>query len=88
MKKISIFIIAVTLILGLSQCKKKETPAVTPEVEGKMVHISVNAGHGDKYILYPNTGAYVFENGDKLYVGNNGKYVGTICTCRHDRHSR
>ena len=66
------------MILGLSQCKKKETPAVTPEVEGKMVHISVNAGHGDKYILYPNTGAYVFENGDKLYVGNNGKYVGTL----------
>ena len=78
MKKISIFIIAVALILGLSQCKKKETPTVTPVDDGKMVHISVNAGRGDKYILYPNTGAYVFENGDKLYVGNNGKYVGTL----------
>ena len=66
------------MVVVLSQCKKKETPAVIPVDDGKMVYISVNAGHGDKYILYPNTGAYVFENGDKLYVGNNGKYVGTL----------
>ena len=78
MKKISIFIIAFAMVVVLSQCKKKETPTVAPVDDGKMVHISVNAGQGDKYILYPNTGAYVFENGDKLYVGNNGKYVGTL----------
>ena len=77
MKRINIIIIAITLLLGIGQCKKQETP-IEPVVDGKMVHISVNVNQGDRYILYPNTGAYIFENGDKLYVGNNGKYVGTL----------
>ena len=77
MKKIGIFIIAVALILGLSQCKKKTT-SLEPADDGKMVRISVNAGHGDKHVVYPESGAYVFENGDKLYVGNHGYYVGTL----------
>ena len=81
MKKLSIIIISLALVLGLSQCKKKVaeiTPAATPEVNGNLVHIRVNAGHGDKHIVYPESGAYVFENGDKLYVGNNGHYIGTL----------
>ena len=81
MKNISTLLIALALILGLSQCKKKVaeiTPAVTPEVNGNLVHIRVNAGHGDKHIVFPESGAYVFENGDKLYVGNHGYYVGTL----------
>ncbi len=80
MKKLSIVIISLALVLGLSQCKKKVTeitPAATPEVNGNLVHIRVNAGHGDKHVVYPESGAYVFENGDKLYVGNHGYYVGT-----------
>ena len=81
MKNISTLLIALALILGLSQCKKKVaeiTPAATPEVNGNLVHIRVNAGHGDKHIVYPESGAYVFQNGDKLYVGNHGYYVGTL----------
>ena len=79
MKKLSI-IISLALVFGLSQCKKKvaEITPATPEVTGNLVHISVNAGHGDKHIVYPESGAYVFENGDKLYVGNHGYYVGTL----------
>ena len=38
----------------------------------------MNAGHGDKHVVYPESGAYVFQNGDKLYVGNNGHYIGTL----------
>ena len=80
MKKIITLIIALALVLGLSQCKKnvEQIATVTPGVNGNLVHISVNAGHGDKHVVYPESGAYVFENGDKLYVGNNGHYVGTL----------
>ena len=68
------------LVLGLSQCKKKveQIADVTPEVNNEgLFHISVNVG-GGKHIVFPESGAYVFENGDKLYVGNNGHYVGTL----------
>ena len=76
MKRISTFIIAIALLLGLSQCKKQETPNTT-ETDGKLVHISVNVNHGSKHIVNPG-GTYSFENGDLLYVGNNGRYIGTL----------
>ena len=80
MKKINLITIAIALLFGLGQCKKKveQSAAVTPEVTEGLFHISVNAGHGDKHVVYPESGAYVFQNGDKLYVGNNGHYIGTL----------
>ena len=81
MKKINLIIIAIALLFGLSQCKKQEVPE-TPEtpgvIEGNMFHISVSVNEGSRHIVYPESGAYVFENGDKLYVGNNGHYIGTL----------
>ena len=81
MKKINIIIIAIALLFGTGQCKKQEVPE-TPEtpgvIEGNMFHISVNVNEGSRHIVYPESGAYVFENGDKLYVGNNGHYIGTL----------
>lgn len=82
MKKINLIIIAVALVLGLGQCKKKELPETpetpTPELEGDQVYISVNVNGGSKHIVYPESGVYFFEDGDKLYVGNHGLYVGTL----------
>ena len=82
MKKINLIIIAVALVLGLGQCKKKDLPETpetpTPEVEGDLVHISVSVNGGSKHIVYPESGVYFFEDGDKLYVGNHGLYVGTL----------
>lgn len=78
MKKFSTIIIAMALVLGLGQCKKQETPATTDPEDG-LVYITVNVGDdGAKHEVYPNTGAYVFTNGDTLYVGNNGHYVGKL----------
>lgn len=78
MKKFSTIIIAMALVLGLGQCKKQETPATTDPEDG-LVYITVNVGdNGAKHEVYPNTGAYVFENNDVLYVGNNGHYIGTL----------
>ena len=80
MKKLTSSIIIIALVLGLCQCKKKvtEIAPATPEVTGNFVRIRVNAGHGNKHIIYPATGAYVFQNGDKLYVGNHNKFIGTL----------
>lgn len=77
MKSTNTFIIAAVLLLDLSQCKKKELPE-TPEVEGNQVYISVSVNGGSKHIVYPESGVYFFQTGDKLYVGNHGYYVGTL----------
>jgi uncharacterized protein (TIGR02145 family) len=81
MKKLITIIMAIALVSCLSQCKKKveQIADVTPEVNNEgLFHISVNVNGGSKHIVYPESGAYVFQNGDKLYVGNHGYYVGTL----------
>ena len=79
MKRFVTFIITIALLIGLSQCKKKiEGIAPGSNAIGNLVYIKVNAGHDDKHIIYPETGAYVFQDGDKLYVGNSGKFRGTL----------
>ena len=79
MKRINIFIIAMALLFGMGQCKKQETPTTDNNiVEGEWVDITVKVGEGDRYIVYPNTGVVVYGQGDKIYVGNKGKYVGTL----------
>ena len=77
MKRTITLLIATALIFGMSQCKKN-VETITPSNLGEAVHITVNVDDGGKHIVYPGTGAYVFENGDKLYVGNGGHYVGTL----------
>jgi hypothetical protein len=78
MKKFSAIIIAMALVLGMSQCKKQETPASNNTEDG-MVYITVNVDNGGgRHHIEPSVGAYIFTNGDKLYVGNNGHYVGTL----------
>ena len=79
MKRLVTFIITIALLIGLSQCKKKiEGIAPGSNAIGNLVYIKVNAGHDDKHIIYPETGAYVFQDGDKLYVSNSGKFRGTL----------
>ena len=77
MKKLGAIIIAMALVLGLSQCKKQD-PITTPDANDGKVYITVNVNNGAKHEIYPSTGAYVFTNGDILYVGNNGHFVGTL----------
>jgi len=87
MKKLSTIIMALALVLGMSQCKKQETP--TNGNSGEMVHITLNVNdseslavnvndNGGRHAVAPNLGVIQFTNGDKLYVGNNGHYVGYL----------
>lgn len=79
MKKLStLLIIAFALVLGLTQCKKKVDTIASPSDLGKTVYITVNVGDGDRYNVYPGTGAVVYTDGDKIYVGNGSKYLGTL----------
>ena len=84
MKKLSTIIMALALVLGMSQCKKQETPSsATPSNPG--VHITVNVGdqdgkddNGEKHNIAPQYGLFAFTEDDTLYVGHNGKYVGCL----------
>ncbi len=86
MKKLSTIIMALALVLGMSQCKKQETPTTgntTPSNPG--VRITVNVGdqdgkdnNGEKHNIAPANGLFAFSSGDQLYVGHNGEFVGTL----------
>jgi len=89
MKKLSTIIMALALVLGMSQCKKQETPTNGNSGEGEMVHITLNVNdseslavnvndNGGRHAVAPSLGVVQFTNGDKLYVGNNGHYVGYL----------
>ena len=89
MKRLSTIIMALALVLGMSQCKKQETPTTgntTPTNPG--VHITVNVGdqngkdgkdnNGEKHNIAPQYGLFSFSSGDVLYVGHDGQYVGSL----------
>ena len=69
---------SLALILGLNQCKKK-VDTIASGTNGKWVQITLDVeGIGQRHIVYPGTGAVVYTDGDVVYVGNNGKYVGSL----------
>ena len=87
MKKLSTIIMALALVLGMSQCKKQETPTNGDSGEKVYVTLNVNNGesiavnvndNGGRHAVAPSLGVVQFRNGDVLYVGNNGKYIGQL----------
>ena len=73
MKRLSLLLISIALLFGMAQCKKKVEP-----IAGETVHITLDVDGGGKYEVYPSTGAVVYTAGDVIYVGNGGKYVGSL----------
>lgn len=84
MKKVSMVLAAVVLVLGLSQCKKQEqqttnadgTVAITLDVRGGAS--TGSATDGSRINVNPNNGVVNFEYGDVVYVASGGKFVGTL----------
>ena len=79
MKKVILTLVGFMLVLGMTQCKKEQQPNNTTADDGETVYITMKvADDGGKHIVYPGTGAVVYSDGDVIYVGNNGKYVGSL----------
>lgn len=88
MKRLGTMLLAGLLLLGLAQCKKEQT--VEPDTdEFVYITVDVNGGastgsatDGSRVVVNPNApGGYAtvaFEEGDRLYVGNNGVYRGYL----------
>ena len=77
MKKMTCFVMALALVLGLAQCKKEQP---TPQGEGNVVMITLDLDGGES----KDTRAEVhpphvnFENGDQILVASGGTYVGAL----------
>lgn len=76
------FVMALALVLGLTQCKKEQVPA-NNENEGVRITLTVDGGNnGSRVAVNPNASegyaTVTFENGDVIYVGNNGAYCGYL----------
>ena len=74
--------LAAALLLGLSQCKKQETPITppTPEETEEGIHITLDVEDGSRHVVIPGTNTAVvnYSFGDKIYVGDGSKYIGTL----------
>ena len=77
MKKISMILMAFALAMMMSQCKKNEGQTTSND-EVVTITLDVKQNNGSKVVVNPNTGTVDFENGDKIYVGSGGKYVGFL----------
>lgn len=84
-KNAKILLLAFVFLLGLTQCKKKIAPVSNNTAES--VYITLNLGDASKVQVEleftdPDTGEKYakvkFEQGDRIYVGNNGKYCGYL----------
>ena len=73
--------LATLMLLGFTQCKKE----VLEPIDGETVHITLRMeGNATRANVepagstHPNWATVEFVSGDKLYVGNGGKYVGYL----------
>lgn len=73
-------ILAVAMILGFTQCKKN-VEMIIP-VADDSIFITLNAGN-PRHSVNTGNGQVTYQEGDVIYVGNAGKYVGTL-TCGND----
>ena len=79
MKKISTIVMALALVMALTQCKKNESPDHSDNTgETVTIMLSVGGDGNSKVIVNPALGTVNFEEGDKIYVGSGGKYVGML----------
>ena len=86
MKRMTYFVMALALVLGLAQCKKEQP--VEPISEGNGVHITLDvngdastgsANKGTRVNVDPNGEQMVtFQKGDTIEVASNGLHVGTL----------
>lgn len=87
-KKGATLLLALAILLGMTQCKKKIDNTVIDN--GNKVRITLTVGNGSRHEITPNENGYVpvrFLEGDVIYVGDGSQYIGTLtCTVDSDEH--
>lgn len=77
MKKTSMMLMALALIIGMVQCKKNnETNITENEAEKVFITLDVNQSNGSR--LEVNPPQVIFQDGDTIYVASAGRYVGYL----------
>lgn len=77
MRKITYFVMALALVLGLAQCKKEQ---IEPQNQGEKVSITLNVENGNSNGSRANVDPphVNFVSGDRILVAYDGKYVGYL----------
>ena len=75
MKKVFTIISVLVVILGLTQCKKKNENFANVQ---NTAHIILHVDGDSKVNVNTGTGQVAFTEGDVIYVGYNCNYVGTL----------
>ena len=82
MKKTSYILMALALVLGLTQCKKEKVESVVPELQGEKYTIALNMGgeSNAKAEIYPfgGTAPVYYTEGDVIHVAYKGVRVGEL----------
>lgn len=81
MKKLSFIVMACLVVLGLTQCKKNEPSANDNADNGDRVSITLrldNGGQRAHPVEENGLANVVYDNGDVVYVGSDGKYMGYL----------
>lgn len=80
MKKLSFIVMACLLVLGLTQCKKNESTN-NNNTDDNRVSITLTLDNGGQRVHPEEENGLanvVYDNGDVVYVGSDGKYVGYL----------
>ena len=79
-RKNTMLLLACVALLGLTQCKKEQP--LEPDTQGEKVNITLNVENGGKATdgskVDVTDNHVAFEKGDKVLVGYDGAYVGTL----------
>ena len=76
MKRMTYFVMALALALGLAQCKKEKLE--TPQNEGNSVMITLDVKGDNNAKVDVDPPHVTFEKDDEIVVACNGHYVGTL----------
>ena len=86
MRRMTLIMMALAMVLGFTQCKKEQiVPQNENQTEGVRITLSVDGGNNNSRVIVDPTGhtdpdyaTVTFEDGDVIYVGNNGAYCGYL----------
>ena len=77
--------LSLALIFGITSCKKNVETISSAATEGVFITLDVDGGNNGSRVIVnptghtdPNYATVTFENGDIIYVGNNGAYCGYL----------